>query len=251
MHIIECNKPKHKKYNFSSDKPLSKQMNAIPMYNSCINKFSTSLFIGKQGSGKTSLAMSILEDKEGLYQVFDFIFLFIPNSSKSNLKNSPFHLIPTDQVYDELNPQNLSIVYNKIQEIADKNEDLKNEDKQRCLIIFDDVSSEFKNNKVEQILKRIIKNQRHLFCSSIYLMQSYYDMPKQLRVLCNSLFLFKMSKEVMYNIFEELIEIDKKQYDDLLKLAYVDEHDFLVINMNTKQLYKNYDMICFDDNNNK
>ncbi|RZK26863.1 MAG: hypothetical protein EOO43_01540 [Flavobacterium sp.] len=247
MKIIECNKPKHAKFQFSSDKPLTKQMKNIPLYNECLNKFCTSLFVGKQGQGKSSLVMNILQDKEGLYQVYDHIFVFLPATSLGNIKESPYEKLPREQIFDELNIDNLLHVYRQIDEISNKNNDEKDdEDKERCLIIFDDVSSEFKNKELQKILKRIIKNQRHLFCSTIYLMQSYFDMPKQLRLICNNLFLFKMAKDVMFDIFKELIEVPKKDYEDLIELAYDDEHDFMAINMNTKQMYKNFDKIVIE-----
>jgi len=248
MHIIECNKPKQKKiFNFISDKPLSKQMNAIPLYNN-LNRYSTSLFVGKQGSGKSSLVMEFLQDKQCLYQVFDHIFVFLPSTSKSNIDgDSPYNKIPENQIYEELDIQNLTHVYQQIYDISTKNNDLKNENKERCLLIFDDVSSEFKNAELQAIFKRFIKNQRHLLLSTIFIMQSFYDMPKQLRNICNNLFLFKMSKEVMYNIFDELIELPKKDYDKLLKMVFQNEHDFMLINFNSKQIFRNYDRIMFDD----
>ncbi|RZK05659.1 MAG: AAA family ATPase, partial [Flavobacterium sp.] len=238
MKIIACNKPKHANFNFSSDVPLTKQMKNIPLYNECLNRFCTSLFVGRQGQGKSSLVMNILQDKEGLYQVYDRIFVFLPATSLSNIKGSPYEKLPNEQIYDELNMDNLLHVYGEIDKIASENADIEDaEDKQRCLIIFDDVSSEFKNTELQRVFKRIIKNQRHLFCSTIFIMQSYTDMPKQLRMICNNLFLFKMAKEVMHDIFHELVEVPKKDYDELLTTVYNNDHDWMAINMNTKQIY--------------
>eukprot|EP01031_Cornospumella_fuschlensis_P032950 gene32950-39851_t len=140
--------------------------------------------------------MNLLKDPNGYKEVFDDIYVFLPTTSLSNIKDSPYEKIPENQIYDELNYDNLAEVYEKVSETAAGNIDIeKDKDKKRSLIIFDDVSSELKNKSIQQMLKKIIKNQRHLFVSSIYILQSYFDMPKQLRLVCNNLFLFKMSKE--------------------------------------------------------
>lgn len=248
MKIEQCNKPKYSKFKFSSDKPLEKKMENIPLYDDLLNRFATSLIVGKQGQGKSSLAMNLLKDKDGYKNVFDHIYIFLPATSKQNIKNSPYEKIPQNQIYDELSYENLAEVFSKIEETANNNIDIEDDDeKERSLILFDDVSSELKNKSIQQLLKRIIKNQRHLFVSSIYLLQSYFDMPKQLRLLCNNLFLFKMSKDVMYEIFKELIEIPKTKYDELIKMVYEDNHDWLAVNLNNGHIYRQFDRIVLDE----
>jgi len=250
MHIIECNKPKHNKiFNFISDKPLSKNMTNVPLYDECLNHFGCNLVCGKQGSGKSSLVMNVLKNKEALYQVYDHIYVFLPSTSRENIeKGSPYDLIPPEQIYDELTVNNLMTVYNEISEYASDNNNIKKyEDKQKCLIIFDDVSSHFKDVELQAILKRLIKNQRHIFTSTIFIMQSYFDLNKQLRQLASNLFIFKLSKTVMFQIFDELIEINKNDYQNLLKLVFQDPHDFMTINLITKQIFRNYDKIMIDD----
>ena len=248
MKIEECNKPKYSKFHFSSDEPLEKKLEKIPLYNDLLNRFATTLTIGRQGQGKSSLVMNLLKDKDGYKGVFDHIYVFLPTTSQQNIKDSPYSKIPQEQIFDELNYENLEYVFSKINETAENNVEIEDdEEKERCLIIFDDVSSELKNKSIQQLLKRIIKNQRHLFVSSIYILQSYFDMPKQLRLVCNNLFLFKMSKDVMYEIFKELIEIPKSKYDELIQMVYNDNHDWLAINMNNKNMYSKFDRVILDE----
>eukprot|EP01031_Cornospumella_fuschlensis_P042171 gene42171-51495_t len=238
-------KPAQTKFQFASDRALSRKMTKVPMYADLLNRFCTSLVVGKQGSGKTSFVLNLLTDKHGYKGRFDKIFVFLPGTSLSNVQGSPYEKLDKEQIFDELDFESLSLVYEDVKERAEANRDVQR--KQRSLIIFDDVSSEFKNKSIQQLFKRIVKNQRHLYVSSIFIMQSYFDMPKQLRQLCNNLFLFKMSKAVMHSIFEELIELAKSRYDELIKFAYDDPHAFLAINMNNGNIYKGFDRVCFEE----
>lgn len=80
-----------------------------------------------------------------------------------------------------------------------------------------------------------------------FLMQSYFDMPKQLRQLCNNMFLFEISKSVIHDIFEELIEVLKVKYNQLVTVVYDSPYAWMVINMNTKEFFKQYDQVIIED----
>lgn len=234
-----CEKPTTKKYTFSSDQPLSKKM-TIPLYSSLLNRYCTSLVVAKQGSGKTSLVMNILSDKQGYKRVFDTILVFLPGTSLANIKNSPFAKLPEERIYDELNHETLSHAYRIVKENAEAGK--------KTLLILDDVSSEFKNKQIYGLLSRLVKNERHLHVSIIFIMQSYFDMPRQLRLLCNNLFLFSMAKNVMTTIFDELVELPKCTYDKLIEFGYSEPHSWLAFNMNRRnEVWKQYDRILFKE----
>eukprot|EP01031_Cornospumella_fuschlensis_P027305 gene27305-32981_t len=246
MRIQECSKPKSQtQFQFASDKPLSKAMCKVELYNRLLNRFCTTLVVGKQGSGKSSLIMNLLNDRHGYKGRFDKIFVFLPGTSMANVRGSPYEKLDPSQIYEELNHESLSEVYEMVKEIAEGNEDAQR--KQRCLLVFDDVSSQFKDGPLQLLMKRIVKNQRHLFVSSIFVMQTFFDMPKQLRQLCNNLFLFKMSKAVMHSIVDELLEVKKEKVDELIRFVYDGPHAWMAVNMNSGEVYKQYDRVIMDD----
>lgn len=66
-----------------------------------MNCHSTNLFIGKPGSGKTSLVVSLFKSKEVLNKVYNSIYLFQPSQSRASMEDDIFESIPNK--YDELN----------------------------------------------------------------------------------------------------------------------------------------------------
>jgi ABC-type multidrug transport system fused ATPase/permease subunit len=55
--IIENEKPILQKIKFNCDDKLCDKLDKFPMIRDHFNKYNTTLFVGRQGSGKTSLAI--------------------------------------------------------------------------------------------------------------------------------------------------------------------------------------------------
>ncbi|RYE57565.1 MAG: hypothetical protein EOP48_05520 [Sphingobacteriales bacterium] len=131
MKIEACNRPKHLQYEFMSDVPLSSKMESIPMYNELLNRICTSVILGPQGSGKTSLLMSMLQDKFGLKQKYNKVWVILPNTSLSNIVNSSFSKLPEDQILDDFDEENLQTIFDDVKERAEENADLKKNKKKK------------------------------------------------------------------------------------------------------------------------
>jgi hypothetical protein len=105
----------------------------------------------------------------------------------------------------------------------------------------------------------IVMNRRHLRVSIYILSQTLNSVPFDIRRLIQNLFIFKVSKQTMEQIFDELIEVmrNKKDIYKLIELVYenkhvgamrqhgpqVGTHDFLFINIEQQKFYKNFDEI--------
>jgi hemoglobin-like flavoprotein len=197
-----------------------------------LNNHSTSLLIGKPASGKTSLLYSLFK-ADILKKVFNRIYLFQPSHSRGSMKDKLFDKLPDDQKFEELNYDNLSNVFNRIKE----------ENKEASCIIFDDMTAYLKDHENLKMLKEMIYNRRHVHLSIYFLCQTYYSVPKDIRKLFNNLFIFRVSKQELYTIADEIIEQKKELVDDLLKLVYNENYNFLFINTNSQKLFKNFDEI--------
>jgi len=180
--IIENKKPNIEKIKFACDNILHKKLDEYELTKEFLNKSNTTLFIGRQGSGKTSLMVNFV--KKLYKKVFHFIYIFMPKSSRSSLNNNIFdkHL-PEDQIFDELNQENITILYEKLKE--------NSENGHKSLIIYDDVQKALKSHSVLLSLKNIVANQRHLKVVNFILLQNYFALDKSLRELCNNIILFK------------------------------------------------------------
>ena len=93
------------------DKPLSKDLNKYKLTR-FLNCHSTNLLIGKPGSGKTTLKLSLFNKM--LRGCFHNIYLFQPSHSRASMKKDIFEELPDEQKFDELNYDNLLLVLDTI-----------------------------------------------------------------------------------------------------------------------------------------
>jgi len=194
IRIKENKKPNIEKIKFACDEEIHSKLNEYELTRDFLNKSNTTIFIGRQGSGKTSLMVNIV--KKLYKKCFHYIYVFMPHSSRKSLKNNIFdkYLDPS-QIYEELNSETINDLYTKL-----KN---NSEEGHRSLVIFDDVQKALKDHSVLISLKNIIANQRHLKVCNIILLQNYYALDKSLRELANNIIMFKLNKSQTEKIFNE------------------------------------------------
>lgn len=240
MYIKENNKPDLKVCEMVCDKPLHKKLDDYELSH-FFNNHSTNLFVGRPGSGKTSILYSLFESKKLLKKVYHNIYLFQPSSSRLSMKDKLFEKLPDENKFEELDFDSLSEVMERI-----KAEDSKFNN---C-IIFDDQSVALKNNDTLKLLKELIFNRRHIRTSVFFLTQTFFSVPKEIRRLFSNVFVFKVSRGELTTIFEELVEKRKDCMMEISKLVYDKPHNFLYINTETQRLFKGWDEIIIADDEN-
>ena len=83
-----------------------------------LNKHQTSVFLGRPGSGKTSLLVSMLTSKgkdRVLYKGYNHIILVMPTSSRASLKKNIFEHHPAEKCFDKLDIESISKIYEMVQ----------------------------------------------------------------------------------------------------------------------------------------
>ena len=64
-----------------------------------------------------------------------------------------------------------------------------------------------------------------------------------MRKLFDSMFIFKVSKQELENIFEEVVEQKKDLVTDIAKLVFDEKYNFLFVNTDSGRMFKNFDEI--------
>ncbi len=217
------------------DKEIHPKLNKFEL-TKFLNCHSTTLICGVPGSGKTNLMYSFLKSKHILKKCYDKIFLFQPSESRASMKDKLFDDLPEDQKFDDLTLENLQDV--------DENLD----DEGNNCIIFDDMGAYLKDNEIKKLLKSMIMNRRHKHVSIFFLTQTYYSIEKDMRRLFSNIFLFRVSKNELLNVFDELVESKKEYAGDIIKLVYDRPHKYLFINVSTQRMFSGFDELLFDRN---
>lgn len=215
------------------DVEINKKLNKYELTKLCYNSHQTSLICGPPGSGKTNFMYSLLKSKHLLNKCYDKIFLFQPSESRASMKDKLFDSIDDSQKYEELSFDNL----NEVKENLD-------EEGNNC-IVFDDMGSYLKDNEIKKLLKSMIMNRRHLHLSIFFLTQTWYSIDKDMRRLFSSVFIFRIDKNSMFNIFDEIVEGKKEQIPEIVKLVYDKPYQFLMIHVSSQRFMKGFDELIF------
>lgn len=233
--IVKNKEPELSRPTFLVDGKLDTKLDKFPL-TSLMNKSHFCLFLAKPGSGKTSMIVSLLNTPTLYKGIYHTIYLFMKPNSRKSIKGSFFdEEIPPDQIFDELNIDNLREVFERIKD--DANEGYKS------LIIFDDMQASMKDNEVEKLLNELAMNRRHLLLSIWTANQSIKTIPLKIRSVITDAFIWKISKNEMETIFNEMIEQPKEVFEKVLPLLFKKPHSFFFINIDSKRMFSNWDEI--------
>ncbi len=110
------------------------------------------LICGALGSGKTSMMVSLLKEKQAYKKAFDQVFVVIPPSSARSLEKYIFE--DHEKMFDDLDISTLDTTFDQTRESTKK--------KLNSLEIIDDFGAALKDNEIQRQLKELILNRRHL-----------------------------------------------------------------------------------------
>jgi DNA replication protein DnaC len=226
---------------FLCDGNLAEHLNKYDMLQN-FNGYYFTGFIGRPGSGKTSLLVSMLtgRKKDKVFRkVFNNVVLVMPTTSRNSMKNNIFKKHIEERMFDELDYKTINTIHKQLLNSSEENES--------TLLILDDVGAMLKRPEIQETFRKIIYNRRHLKCAIIILLQSYMSIPKEIRKLFNNVIMFKPPKTEFINLFEELFETKKELALDIMNYTYKEPHDWLLLNVPSQRLFKGFDEIIVHD----
>ena len=230
--IIEIENKQYKKGKVLKEKMDVNVPNVHPYFSS--RNGMVYVLTGSGGSGKTQLLMSLFTNKNAYLKNFHHIYYFCPASSYLSLENHPFR--KHSNTFHELTQSMLEEIYNELNEIKETSKRI-----QYSCIIIDDFASDLKNKDIAMQLNKMVIKARHLACSFIFTLQSYYYFPKLLRKQITYITIFKPKN---YFEFESLAtELLNMRKDDALKLfnyVFDESYNHLDIDTVTNKYYKNF-----------
>jgi KaiC/GvpD/RAD55 family RecA-like ATPase len=232
IEIKENPKPVLKTCQMLCDTKLHPKLDAYDL-TGFLNNHSTTLFIGRPKSGKTSLLYSFFKSKEIFKNTFDRVFLFQPEQSRASMKDKLFDTLPAEQKFDALDLESLMAVEEMLSE-------------HNNVIIFDDMTAYLKDKNIKKKLKELVFNRRHKHLSIIFLVQTYMSIEKDIRKLFSNLFVFKCSKKELETIFDELVELPSDYVLPIMKIVYDQPYEYLFINTDSQRLFKGFDELVIE-----
>jgi hypothetical protein len=242
--IIKNPKPNLPKVKMQCDESIDKKLENIPAIKQCFSRSNVSLISGGMGAGKSTFVLQMMR---GVFKgCFETIYLFMPEQSFESMSEQDKRFLRKNLVdeegestiYHEFNEDVLSELYSKLEDSS--------AEKYNSLVIIDDYGAEFKQKRIELILNRICLKNRHLRTSIWFLTQNYYMMPKKMREICNNIVMFNTNKSQNQKLFQEQFDLKDEQFRELMHLLPT-RHDYLLLNLNYKKIYHNWDEIRFPE----
>ena len=180
------------------------------------------LICGNSGSGKTNLLYHMLIEPLFYY---DKIYLYAKNLEQEKYQN----------LMNLMNEASNEKAGYKIMEVSNDKiipiNHLNYEDNQK-IIIFDDYVCE---KKQREIVDYFIQG-RHKNCSVIYLSQSFYKTPRDIRLNCSHYCIFEFPSKTERNMISSELGVEKEQYKKATKKPF----SFLYIDKPTKKVKRNF-----------
>lgn len=198
------------------------------------------LLVGKPKSGKTTFLINLLARKNKFYnQKFDKVFIFSPSIFSGNLSENPFDDLPDEQKHLDLD------------ELESIIETIYGTDDKICMI-FDDVQSEFKGDKLNVLLD-LVNNRRHYTSAGISIImtsQVYNQINLKIRKgISHLIFWSSKNKKEIKAVHEEYLSfLDDKELNQILKFVWQKTHDFLFLSTyasQDKMLFRNFNQIIY------
>jgi Cdc6-like AAA superfamily ATPase len=231
------------KFNFSCDDVIDENI-PHPLPGNKEGWFRMAI-IGKSGSGKTNL-LRYLTEKGGKNKIYAkrFYNVYYTSPSVKTMDSRP--KLPDCNFYES------------IKHIPEIFADLQSEDKEgRSLIIMDDINHELKING-QDYMKKLYCNNRHIgnslidedtgkqisggAVSSILVAQRLNNIPRYIRSQITHYCIFdcRSTKSELNTIFEELLHVDKNDFNHIISRVFSKPYNFIFIDTTKSRIYNGF-----------
>ena len=231
------------KYNFSCDDVIDPDI-PHPLPGSDCGWMRLAI-IGKSGSGKTNL-LRYLTEKGGKNKIYAkrFYNVYYISPSVKTMDTKP--KLPEENFYESIN------------DIPKIFQDLKSEGKEgRSLIVMDDINHELKVNG-QDFMKKLYCNNRHIgnplidedtgkqlsggAVSTILVAQRLNNIPRYIRSQITHYCIFdcRSTKSELNTIFEELMHVDKNDFNTIISRVFSKPYNFIFIDTTKSRIYNGF-----------
>ena len=185
------------------------------------------MIIGGSGSGKTNTLLNLINEQKDI----DKIYLYAKDLSESkyeylikNRENAGIKHLNDSKAFIECS--------NTMDDIYENIDDYNPNRRRKILIAFDDMIADIMTyKKFQSIIKELFIRCRKLNISLVFITQSYFSVPKDVRLNSTHYFIMKINnKRELQNIaINHSADIDYKDFMKIYRECTKDRFNFLTI----------------------
>ena len=184
------------------------------------------LIIGGSGSGKTNALLNLINNQPDI----DKIYLYVkdPYEAKYQYLINKREKVGLDHFDD---PKAFIEYSNDMQDVHKNIDDYNPRKKRKVLIVFDDMIADMINNKkLDSIVTELFIRGKKLNISIVFITESYFKVPKDVRLNSTHLFIVKISnkRELQQIALNHSSDIDFKNFMKIYKKYTKERYSFLV-----------------------
>ena len=184
------------------------------------------LIIGSSGSGKTNALLNLINNQPDI----DKIYLYAKDPYE---KKYQYLINKCEKVgLDRFNDAKAFMEYsNGMQDVYKNIEEYNPIKKRKVLIVFDDMTADMiNNNKLNPIVTELFIRGRKLNIYAVFIMQSYFKVPKNVRLNSTHFFILKIpnKRELQQIALNHLSDIEFKDFIKICKKYTKEPYSFLI-----------------------
>ena len=184
------------------------------------------LIIGGSGSGKTNALLSFINSQPDIDKIY--LYAKDPYEAKYQYLINKREKVGLDHFDD---PKAFIEYSNDMQDVHKNIDDYNPRKKRKVLIVFDDMIADIINNKkLDSIVTELFIRGRKLNISIASITQSYFKVPKDVRLNSTHYFIMKIpnKRELQQIVLNHSLDIDFKDFMKIHKKCTKEPYSFLV-----------------------
>ena len=196
--------------------------------------------IGKGGSGKSSMFLSLFKSKHLLRGKFDEIHYIVRESSFNSVDKNPFE--KHDKIHHVLSPEIIYSIHDEALERRDACFE-NNEPCEHTAVLIDDFGALLKDKDIEYALKTIMNIARHANLYIIFIVQTYMMLPVDIRRILTDVTLFIPNAEEWDLVIKEVLMKKKEITQQIYDYAFNKRFNHLTIGTKDNTIRKNFNLL--------
>ena len=184
------------------------------------------LVIRGSGSGKTNALLNLINNQPDIDKIY--LYAKDPYETKYQYLNNKREKVGLDHFDD---PKTFMEYSNDMQDVYKNIEDYNPIKKRKVLIVFDDMIADMINDKkLNPVVTELFIRGRKRNISIIFITQSYFKVPKDVRLNSTQFFIMKIAnkRELQQIALNHSFDIDFKDFMKIYKKCTAKPYPFLV-----------------------
>ena len=186
------------------------------------------LIIGGSGSGKMNTLLNLIKEQD-YHDVIDKIYLYAKDLSEPKYEYLIKKLEEAGIKYAN-NPKAFIVCPNTMEDVYEDTDNYNPKRNKKVLIVFDDMIADIMTNKKFQaIIKELFIRCRKLNISLVFITQSYFSVPKDVRLNSTHDLIMKINniRELQNIVINHLADIDHGDFIKIYRECTKEPHNFL------------------------